>query len=377
MATIDKHNTQFWMKMQRVLVIALCWMLIAAVIFINEYFFVADLIAMKKLTGSYLFWPDFIPTLILSAFSGLVGGYFLVFKMYSRYRQRSFLFGVINSGLLFIVLYIVLAVIGLFTLAFIYFLFQMDVVAALLKSLNNLLLNLNTPSFFITMIIWGLLVSGTQFMLQVNDKFGQGVLWKFITGKYYHPREEERIFMFLDLKSSTTIAEKIGNKYFFELMRDVFQDITEPIIQNLGEIYQYVGDEVVISWPVEKGLKENNCLQCFFQVARKLEERKLYYLEKYDLIPSFKAGLHIGEAMVGEIGVIKKDIVFSGDVLNTTSRIQGLCNNYKAEILISSNLLQRLQLNGQFQSIPIGEIELRGKEEKVALNTVEIKTDKH
>ncbi|GJM33542.1 MAG: hypothetical protein DHS20C18_25430 [Saprospiraceae bacterium] len=352
-------------------------MLIAAVIFINEYFFVADLIAMKKLTGSYLFWPDFIPTLILSAFSGLVGGYFLVFKMYSRYRQRSFLFGVINSGLLFIVLYIVLAVIGLFTLAFIYFLFQMDVVAALLKSLNNLLLNLNTPSFFITMIIWGLLVSGTQFMLQVNDKFGQGVLWKFITGKYYHPREEERIFMFLDLKSSTTIAEKIGNKYFFELMRDVFQDITEPIIQNLGEIYQYVGDEVVISWPVEKGLKENNCLQCFFQVARKLEERKLYYLEKYDLIPSFKAGLHIGEAMVGEIGVIKKDIVFSGDVLNTTSRIQGLCNNYKAEILISSNLLQRLQLNGQFQSIPIGEIELRGKEEKVALNTVEIKTDKH
>ena len=84
-------------------------------------------------------------------------------------------------------------------------------------------------------------------MLQVSDKFGPGILWKFITGKYYHPRQEERIFMFLDLKSSTTIAEKMNSKKFFELLKEIFSDITEPILNSQGEIYQYVGDEVIIT----------------------------------------------------------------------------------------------------------------------------------
>lgn len=223
------------------------------------------------------------------------------------------------------------------------------------------------------MVLAGVLVSATQFMLQVNDKFGSGVLWKFIIGKYYLPRQEERIFMFLDLKSSTTIAEKIGSKQFFEMIREIFQDITEPITDNLGEIYQYVGDEVIVSWPVDRGLRENNCLFCFFDIERKMAERQAHYQEKYGQTPTFKAGLHIGEATVGEIGVIKKDIVFSGDVLNTASRIQGECNRYDAGILVSSDLLERMPLDRSFEKIPMGEIHLRGKANKIALNTVKIR----
>ena len=354
------------------MVIALCWTLFVAITFINEYFFVADLIDLQKLSGYYEFWPDFIGQTILGIFGGLVGGYLLVFKMESRYRKKSFAFGIINSGLLFIIFYVTIAVFVLFFMAFIYFSFQMDFVAAFHKSWNNVWVNLNTPSFFVTMCLSGILVSGTQFILQVNDKFGPGVLWKFMTGKYYHPRQEERIFMFLDLKSSTTIAEKIGSKRFFEMLREIYQDITEPIMNSKGEIYQYVGDEVVVTWPVEKGLKENNCLSCFFSIEMMIEEKKAYYLEKYGHIPSFKAGLHLGEATVGEIGVIKKDIVFSGDVLNTTSRIQGECNHHEVNLLISSVLLQRMPMNGAYQKIPIGAIRLRGKAEKVALHTVKM-----
>jgi adenylate cyclase len=220
--------------------------------------------------------------------------------------------------------------------------------------------------------MWALLVSSTQFMLQVNDKFGPGILWKFVTGKYYHPRKEERIFMFLDLKSSTTIAEKIGHNNFFNLLKEIFRDITEPIINSQGEIYQYVGDEVIVTWPVQKGLSENNCLQCFYMIQKTLLVKKEYYLERYSILPTFKAGLHIGEATVGEIGVIKKDIVYSGDVLNTTSRIEGECNNHNVNIIISSALLQRMPLNGEYQKIPLGEIQLKGKKEKVELMTMKI-----
>ncbi len=258
---------------------------------------------------------------------------------------------------------------------FVYFLFQFDFVPAVIKAWNNLIINIETPSFFVTMCLWALMVSFTQFMLQVNDKFGPGILWNFITGKYYHPREEERIFMFLDLKSSTTIAERIGSQKFFNLLKEIFNDITEPIISSQGEIYQYVGDEVVITWPVEKGLSGNNCLLCFYRIQHALNEKQNYYLERYNTLPSFKAGLHVGEATVGEIGIIKKDIVFSGDVLNTTSRIEGECNNHNVNIILSSALLQLMPLNGEYQKIPLGEIQLKGKKEKVELITLKANID--
>jgi len=211
-------------------------------------------------------------------------------------------------------------------------------------------------------------------MLQVNDKFGPGILWKFITGEYYHPRQEERIFMFIDLRSSTTIAEKMNSKKFFMLLKEIYNDMTEPILNSKGEIYQYVGDEVVVSWPVEKGLAGNNCLLCFFGIQRAIEERKEHYIREYDLLPSFKAGLHIGEATVGEIGVIKKDIVYSGDVLNTTSRIEGQCNNFDVNILLSAELLERMRLSNEYQQTALGEISLKGKQEMILLYTIKDKT---
>jgi adenylate cyclase len=162
----------------------------------------------------------------------------------------------------------------------------------------------------------------------------------------------------------------MNSKKYFGLIKEIFSDITEPILNSHGEIYQYVGDEVVVSWPVEKGLADNNCLLCFFSIRQALEERKEYYVAAYNVLPSFKAGLHIGEATVGEIGVIKKDIVYSGDVLNTTSRIEGQCNSHDVNILLSSELLKRMQLNGAYRQIALGEIPLKGKNEKVLLYTI-------
>lgn len=365
-----KFKTKPRNGLKKVFVIALCWTLFASISFINQYYFVYDLINLNKLSGTYEFWSDFIGYTFLGFLGGIIGGYLLVFKMGARYRQKSFAFGIINSGLLFIIFYLGLVGGGIFFLNLIYFSVQSGIVSAVTKAWDNLLVNFSTLSSFIIMCVWAFVVSFTQFMLQVSDKFGPGVLWKFITGKYYHPREEEKIFMFLDLKSSTTIAEKIGNKKFFELLNDVYSNITQPIINCMGEIYQYVGDEVVITWSVENGLAENNCLLCFYRIQEALQAKQDYYFNKYNFRPSFKAGIHIGVATVGEIGVIKKDIVYSGDVLNTTSRIQKECNNQNVNILLSSELLQRMQIDGEFEKVPLGEIKLKGKEDKISLITI-------
>jgi adenylate cyclase len=366
------NKARFATKMRTVLIITLCWTLFACISSISQYFFVYDLMAMKKLSGSFAFWDELLATFIFGTLVGFVGGWLLVFKLSTRYRRKSFAFGFINAGVLCIVTYFALSGVGLFIIDLVYFSFSDTFTSALSKSFHNVLFNILSPSFFINVFLFGFMVSVTQFMLQVNDKFGPGILWKFITGKYYHPRQEERIFMFLDLRASTAVAEKMDSKKFFDLLREIYSDITEPILSNQGEIYQYVGDEVVVTWTTEKGLSENNCLRCFFRVSSALNQRKEYYKSVYDLFPSFKAGLHIGEATVGEIGVIKKDIVYSGDVLNTTSRIQGQCNSIGVDILLSHDLLHRMQLNNEYKAVAIGDVPLKGKKGSVLLYTIRI-----
>jgi adenylate cyclase len=227
-----------------------------------------------------------------------------------------------------------------------------------------------TPVMLTYFIMWGFITLFTLFLLQVNDKFGPGILLKFIRGKYHHPRKEQRIFMFLDMRSSTTIAEKIGNEKYFNLLNDMFSDITDTILNNKGEIYQYIGDEIVISWPLTEGVKSGNFIHCFFEIRKKLIDLGPIYIEKYGLIPEFKAGIHYGQVIAGEVGIVKKDIIYSGDVLNTTARIQESCNEYNVDILVSKETFDLIKNLEDYKRVPLGSIELRGKERKIDLNTI-------
>jgi class 3 adenylate cyclase len=143
------------------------------------------------------------------------------------------------------------------------------------------------------------------------------------------------------------------------MLREYFPHLSAHIVKYSGEIYQYVGDEVVVSWKLKNGLQNNNCIKCFFAMKDEIEKQVENYHAHFGLSPQFKAGLHVGKVTTGEIGVIKKDIIFTGDVLNTTARIQGLCNNYEVDILISDPLMKKLELQSQFQVKALGENQLR------------------
>lgn len=209
------------------------------------------------------------------------------------------------------------------------------------------------------------------FYTEVSDNIGQGVLLNFFTGKYHQPIEEERIFMFLDMKSSTTIAEQLGHVEYFRMLREYYADLSDPIIEHGGEIYQYVGDEVIVTWKHEEQALNNNCLNCFFAMKKALKSQSKKYESNFGVIPTFKAGIHLGKVTSGEIGVIKREITFSGDVLNTTARIQGLCNQYQVDLLTSDELINTLNLEKGFEKNSLGEVELRGRNEKITLFTIE------
>lgn len=208
---------------------------------------------------------------------------------------------------------------------------------------------------------------------ELSENIGYGVLANFIIGKYHTPKEEHRIFMFLDMKSSTTIAEQLGHLHYFELLKEYYFTLSDAVIKHSGEIYQYVGDEMVVSWKYKNGIHNNNCVECFFSMKKDLQAKQATFQKKFGMQPEFKAGLHLGTVTTGEIGSIKQEIIFTGDVLNATARIQSLCNALEVDILISKDLKDILQLETEFQVTSHGNKALRGKLEAKELYTLQKK----
>jgi adenylate cyclase len=221
--------------------------------------------------------------------------------------------------------------------------------------------------FWVALVILTLVSFLINFVRQLNRMLGPGTLVNLLLGRYHRPVAEERIFMFLDLNNSTAIAAQLGPLRFNDFKNDFFHDLAEPVLETRGEIYQYVGDEAVVTWTVERGLREGNCLRCVFLMSERIHEQKDRYLARYGIVPEFKAGLHGGPVVTAEIGDIKKDIVYSGDTVNTAARVEAECRPLARRVLVSEALLRQCYLPPELVIEDMGQRELRGKVEALRL----------
>ena len=352
-------------QIHKIFWITIGWSLISVFYFFSIY---ASLIDLDRDISDLNPWIYFKGSLFTGLMAGVVGGSLMVFYWERWLRTRNYGWSLLSILSTFTVLYFLVGIpTGLFVASR-----ELELPFYHHQVLDNVFTSYTSLPNVQSFLFWLFVVLGTLIMLLVNDKYGPGVFRDFLLGKYFHPKREERIFMFLDLRSSTVIAEQLGEKQYFSFLKDTFKHATPSILNSKGEIYQYVGDEIVISWKVNEGVVNANCLNCFFQIRQALRFKAGYYQQTYDgLVPEFKAGLHYGHVMAGEIGVVKRDIAFSGDVLNTTARIQGKCNELGVNILLSSDLLRRLNLlPNSFSPKKMGDMELRGKQQKVRLYTI-------
>ncbi len=308
----------------------------------------------------------FKTSILTGILAGILGGTTMVFLWEKWIRSKPYGWTIRNICISYILIFTVIAY---FSNAF----YQSQMLDVALFDSHILFIAAQRLTYATTLIpftTWLIVVVLTVITLQVNDKYGPGVFIKFLMGRYFNPKREQRIFMFLDLRASTSIAERLGERDYFFFLKDTFRYATPAILKSKGEIYQYVGDEIVISWELDNGIKNLNCIQCYFNIREDLKDQKVYFQERYNEYPEFKAGIHYGHVMAGELGVVKREIAFSGDVLNTTARIQSKCNELGTDFLASDDVVQLLKPTGVYQPTRIGEIELRGKKDPITLFTV-------
>jgi adenylate cyclase len=180
--------------------------------------------------------------------------------------------------------------------------------------------------------------------------------------------EENRIFLFLDMKSSTVHAETLGAQRYSALVQDCFQDISVAVKETGAEVYQYIGDEAVLTWPVSEN-NFQNAVMFHFRFRESLRFRTDNYQRRYGFVPEFKSGIHYGKVIKAQVGVVKKEIAFHGDVVNTASRIQGKCNELMRDLLVSESVRDQLPRN--FRCDWEGTHQLKGKELDLNLYSIQ------
>ena len=323
----------------------------------RDHLTVALLISLGTLP--FLLRSGLWPALALSTFATLVFGscFFLLNLVRNRIRLSLFSLNLIVQTLLIALTVFVGALLtgwaGLATAAR-----RSPLDEELLRTGAGFLTTRVTP----LALAGGILLAGlVNAYFAIDRKLGPGILRNWMTGKYYNPKEEERIFMFLDLRHSTTLAERLGNVEFSAMVRDFFRDLTDPLLESRGTVSHYIGDEAVITWTPKQGIKDSNCVRLFFRMREVVAARAGYYTRRYGLVPEFKAGLHIGPVIATEVGEVKSEIVFHGDVLNTAARIQSLCAEEGCPLLLSGDLAARLRLPEPYKARSLGARRLKGK----------------
>ena len=296
--------------------------------------------------------------------SGLIG-YLFVFALKNVFKTRSPLYNFVFKSIILIAAAFVITFIIRFADSF--FFNGLTYQTALQLSLDEVLqIRMMTRK----VVYWLILFAITQLFIEINEKYSPGVFIDILSGKYTEPKIENRIIMFMDLKDSTPIAEKLGHVENFKFIRDFIYHVSMALIEHDGRIYQYVGDEIVVSWIYNKQ-NSGKCMAAIIDARKNLQKNGHHFRNSYGIIPEFRVGLHMGDVTVGQIGVIKKDLAMSGDTMNTTARIRSACNELNQKFIMSKDFMDSSDLK-EWQGESLGIVDLKGKQNGIELFSIKI-----
>ena len=222
----------------------------------------------------------------------------------------------------------------------------------------------------IVMMILTILIPFVVLVVQISRLVGEGTLRDIACGRYHRPRAEERFFLFVDVAGSTALAERIGPSAAHRFLRRVFLVASEAVDDHGGEIHQYVGDEMVVTWTLDEGARGCAPVTCYFAIERALAAAAEEFRCEFGAVPRLRAALHAGTVIAGEVGSSRRAIVFHGDVMNTTSRIEQATRELDRPCLVSEDAVMRMDGKEAFEFSDLGEHRLRGRESPIRLFSV-------
>jgi adenylate cyclase len=211
-------------------------------------------------------------------------------------------------------------------------------------------------AFAVAMSVFGNLA------FEMGSLLGFRTLKNLLTGRYVQPKREQKVFLLIDMKDSTGLAERLGAIRFHELLNMFFRDIADAALECEAEIHKYVGDEAILVWSDDRALTDGNCLSCPFVARDVIASNNERYIRRFGVVPEFRAALHCGEIVAGEIGDVRREIAYVGDTLNVAARLLDAAKMLGRDVLVSTELLERSPLPSDLDTEPLPTLAVRGRE---------------
>lgn len=227
----------------------------------------------------------------------------------------------------------------------------------------------NRPEFWTFFAISTAIAFAISTAIEVTRLLGSEATLALVTGRYTRPQLETRVVMFADIVGSTALAERIGELAFHSYLRDVANDLAIATVLTRGNVHRYVGDAVIITWPLDRGTRDGAALTCAIEMHRALDARADVYINRYGTAPSLRIALHAGQVAAGEIGDWKKEIALLGDAMNTTARIEGAAKALGVRTVVSDAVLQQVPSNLRAGFARLPEYDAAGKHDALILWT--------
>jgi adenylate cyclase len=207
---------------------------------------------------------------------------------------------------------------------------------------------------------------------RIVNLVGPRAFLNFITGRYHSPIEENRFVLFVDIAGSTGLAERLGGIAIHRLLDRTFRLLTLSVVDYRGEVLNYVGDEVIVTWPEHSGAMDCRPLRCFVAMRDELARASSQFESEFGAVPRIRGSLHFGPVIVGEIGDVKRAIVFNGDVMNTAARLEELSRNVDGGFLASHTAMQRFSSVPPFAVRNLGRLPIRGRADGIDVVGIDV-----
>ena len=221
---------------------------------------------------------------------------------------------------------------------------------------------IDDPEWSLSIIISLMLSLVAVTFMTVERLIGHDRFLNLLSGRYHRPRQETVVFLLIDLKGATGIAEKIGDVGFFKMLDRFISDASEPIRAFDGDIYKFVGDEIIAYWRVAEPNSQPPSLACWQAIKAKLEALQDRYLRDFGVYPEIHGALHAGQVTVGQIGDYRREIAMLGDPLNTAKRLLELSREHPFELFLSDAAMAIIDDDQSGTIQPLGDVTLRGRE---------------
>jgi adenylate cyclase len=178
----------------------------------------------------------------------------------------------------------------------------------------------------------------------------------------------EASVLFSDIRSFTTISERLGPRETVTMLNEYFSIMVDKIGENQGILDKFIGDAImaVFGVPFEGPRDADNAVVSAIQMMQALHPFNRDRLAAGKELVHIGIGVNTGEVVSGNIGSSKRmDYTVIGDGVNLAARLEGATKPYGTAILVSEFTVAALQ--DEYQIREVDRLRVKGKTLPVAV----------